>query len=266
MKWIVQEFLNDSSNMLRIISALETLGVEYLLVKVNKGNTLTVLESKTKLPMDNSAEVLNDFIKNNQIIVYGSKTLSNIANEMRLKPGTFMNEHFEFDVFQLHLGKELLNHEFYMGELWDLEPKEESFFIRPTGNTKLFTGMVITKEEFDTWKKREDPKNSPYQGQNLLVSPIQEIVSEYRFFVVNQAIVASSSYKAHDALNVSMVPSKEMTQYTMDRIKQFPLSKAFVIDVAETTDGYKVVEYNNINTSGLYGCDELALVQALNNV
>lgn len=266
MKWIVQEFLNDSSNMLRIINALETLGVEYLLVKVNKENTLTVLESESKLPVDNSTEVLNDFIKNNQIIIYGSKTLSNIANEMKLKPGTFMNEYFEFDVFHLHLGKELLNQEFYMGELWDLEPKEEIFFIRPTGNTKLFTGMVITKEEFDTWKKREDPKNSPYQGQKLMISPTQEIVSEYRFFVVDQAIVTFSSYKSHNVMNVSMIPSKELTQYTMDRIKQFPLDKAFVIDVAETTNGYKVVEYNNINTSGLYGCDELALVQALNNV
>lgn len=49
-------------------------------------------------------------------------------------------------------------------------------------------------------------------------------------------------------------------------INQFPLAQAFVIDIAETNNGFKVIEYNNMNTSGLYDCDEILLVQAINEI
>lgn len=31
-------------------------------------------------------------------------------------------------------------------------------------------------------------------------------------------------------------------------------------------EGLKVIEYNNINTSGLYGCDEVEIVRAINGL
>lgn len=266
MRWLVQEFLNNNSNIIRIIHALEECSVDYLLIRVNKDNTLTVLEKESKLPFDNSDTILQEFISNKQVMVYGSKTFAKIAKEMDLKPGSFMNEQFEFEVFQQVLGDELLNSKFVLGELLDLKPIADKFFIRPTGNTKLFTGMTVTKEEFLSWQERERVENSLYIGQSLMISPVQEIEAEYRFFVVNQQIVTGSSYKIGKFVDTSRIPSDELITYTKNMVNIFPLAKAFVIDVAETNKGFKVVEYNNINSSGLYGCDEIAFVRAINDL
>lgn len=266
MRWLIQEFLNNDTNISRMILALEKCSADYLLVRINRDNTLTVLETESKLPLDNSDMILQSFIKNEHVMVYGSKTFAKIAQEMNLSPGSFMNQNFEFEVFQKALGNELLNSEFIVGELGDLEPIADMFFIRPTGNTKLFTGMEVTKEAFLSWKEREQTETSPYIGQSLMISPIQKIDAEYRFFVVNQQIVTASSYKVEGSINAFMKPTEDLLIYTKKMVDLFPLAKAFVIDIAETSEGFKVIEYNNINTSGLYGCDEVEFVRAINKL
>lgn len=265
MKWLVQEMLNNPSNMIRVIEALELLQTEYLLVKVDS-HALTVIDNKTKLPLEDSSTIIDDFVSGSNVMVYGSKMLAEIADNMKLTPGSFMNERFEYDAFKQHLGTELLNHDLTIGELWDIEPIHDLFFMRPTGNTKLFSGQQVSKEEFYSLKRREMKGMSAYTGQPIMISPLQTIHAEYRFFVVQQQIVTYSSYQYEGSLNTLVKPTPELIQYTLDRIHQFALAEAFVIDVAETTNGFKVVEYNNINTSGLYGCDEVALVSALNQL
>ncbi|MEC1158728.1 ATP-grasp domain-containing protein [Cytobacillus horneckiae] len=266
MKWLVQEFLNNSSNIIRILNALEKCSVDYLLVRVNQDNSLSVIDKENKIPLDNSEEAIQEFILNEQIMVYGSKAFAKIAQDMELEPGSFMNDKFEFEVFQRELGNELLNNEIIYGELSTLYPIGEEFFIRPTGNTKLFTGMTVTKEDFLDWQERENREDSPYIGQSLMIAPIQRIKAEYRFFVVNQKIITGSSYKVGDKINSSCKPSVEIEEYVKQIVDRFPLAKAFVIDIAETEKGLKVVEYNNINTTGLYGCDEIAFVRAINEL
>lgn len=241
--------------------------VDYLLVRVNKDNSLSVIDKETKLPLNGSEKTIQRFVADEQVMVYGSKTFANIAKEMKLEPGSFMNEQFEFEVFRKALGNELLNPEFIIGELFALKPIANEFFIRPTGNTKLFTGMTVTKEEFYLWQEREKQmKNSPYIGQPLMISPLQTIQAEYRFFVVNEKIITSSSYKVESHTDISRKPSTNLIEYAKRIVNGFPLAKAFVVDIAETDNGFKVIEYNNINTSGLYGCDETAFVRAINQL
>ena len=267
MKWLVQEFLNSAENSIRIASALEKLSTDYLLVKINKNETLSVIDKVNKVPLDNSANLIQEFISNEDIMTYGSKAFDVITRNMNLNPGSFMNKNFEFDVFRDVLGEELLNHDFVIGELSDLKPIADEFFIRPTGNTKLIPGMIVRKDEFLSWKEREVKKSdSLYIGQPLMISPLQIIEAEYRFFVVNQVIVAGSSYMVDNVIDIFKKPSSEILNYTKEMINRFPLSKAFVIDIAETKSGLKVIEYNNINTSGLYGSDELAFVGAINKL
>lgn len=266
MKWLVQEFLNKPENITRVIEALEITSTNYLLIKLNKDDSFTVLDKESKLPLEDSESVLRKFILNNRVMVYGSKTFVQMAKNMKLEPGSFMNEKFEFQAFREVLGDELLNNNFVVDELSNLKPIADTFFIRPTENTKLFTGMTVSKEEFLLWQKRESVKDSPYRGHLLMISPVQEIYSEFRFFVVNQQIVTSSSYKIGSSVDITHKPSKELIEYTKKIIDKFPLANAYVVDIAETKNGCKVVEYNNINSSGLYGCNELEFVKAINKI
>ncbi|MFV1457560.1 ATP-grasp domain-containing protein, partial [Bacillus mycoides] len=161
---------------------------------------------------------------------------------------------------------ELVNHDFVCGELQELTPIADEFFIRPTGNTKLFTGKVVTKEEFLEWQVRENYENSPYKGQRLMISPVRELLAEYRFFVVNQRVITGSSYQVNGKSDVTKPITESLLNYVNGRVFEFWVADSYVIDVAETPDGFKVVEYNNTNTSGLYGCDAVAIVTAINKI
>lgn len=266
MKWLVQEFLNDNSNSTRMIDALDACLVDYLIIRLNRDNTFTVIDKEHKTPQVDSETLLREFVSGEHVMVYGSKTFANVTRSINLNPGSFMNDQFEFEVFKEKLGDELLNCEFIVGELANLHPTWDTFFIRPTGNTKLFTGTVVTKESFRLWQKQQSGKDSPYIGHTLMVSSVQEIEEEYRFFIVNQKIVTGSSYQVNKVPNTTRKPSDELLEYTQRMVDLFPLAPVFVIDIAKTNDGFKVVEYNNMNSSGLYGCNEILIVQALNDL
>ena len=46
-------------------------------------------------------------------------------------------------------------------------------------------------------------------------------------------------------------------------MKTYNITIPYVLDIANTPRGYKVIEYNNLSTSGLYNIDVLHLVQNL---
>lgn len=266
MKWLVQEFLNSGSNIRRVSSALDSSHTQYLLIRLNKDNTLTVIDKENLLPLEQSDDIISNFIAGEKIMVYGSKAFSEKAVAMDLSPGSFMNGKFVFDVLREKLGEELLNFHFTTGELWDLKPTEDRFFIRPTGNTKLFTGTVVTAAEFCTWQENETRGSSPYDGEILIMSKVQEIHEEYRFFVVNNKIVTYSHYQTNGNFDKEKIPSVELVAYANKIIHHFPLANAYVLDIAVLEEGFKVIEYNNINSSGLYGCNENLFVQAINEL
>lgn len=150
MRWLVQEILGNE-NYLMVIGALEETQTEYLIIRYNKDNTLTVLDNEDRLPVPNSDGVIKDFITGEDCMLYGSKSFVALPLFAGLTPGSFSNENFEYEVIKGYLGETLLNSEFIVGELWDLKPDWGTFFIRPTGNTKLFTGRTLTIPELKRW-------------------------------------------------------------------------------------------------------------------
>lgn len=263
MKWLIQEFLNHNESVERMREALVRCNQEHLLVRLNGDDSLTVLDVETRLPVDNSDRIFNEFVSTGAVTWYGSKRLDKVLQRLQVKPGSFTNDNFDMTVIQKEMGEELLNPDFLIGELHELAPEWDAFFIRPTGNTKLFGGMVVTKEQFHEWQERESHSDSAYHGQLLMISELQEIQAEYRFFVVDGKVITGSSYKVNGKLNTTLAPSDAVATYAQMMVERFALADAFVIDVAETNKGMRVVEYNNLNTAGLYQCDEVAIVSAL---
>lgn len=268
MRWIVQEFLNGGSNYLRMVEALELLSVEYLIVSVDsKDNQLSVVDGDTKTFLDDSTSVLEEFIRDYDVMVYGSKLFTFISEDMDIKPGLFLTENFEFELLREYFGKELLNYNFMVGDLLTLNPQWDNFFIRPTGNDKLFDGMELSLTDFIEWQERESfETESIYCGKSLMIAPLRVINSEFRFFIVDGRIITGSSYKVGCDINTTETPSSELLLYAQKMVDLFPLARAYVIDIAETPDGYKIVEFNNINSSGLYGCDEIKMIEAINSM
>lgn len=53
--------------------------------------------------------------------------------------------------------------------------------------------------------------------------------------------------------------------FALSMIKLWQPNVAFVLDIAETENGYKIVEVNGYTTSGFYQCDVGAIAEALVN-
>lgn len=263
MKWLVQEFLNHNESVEKMMKGLESEGREYLLVRLNKDDSITVLDKETRVPLDDGEKLLDSFIESGQVIGYGSKRFDATLRRMEVHPGSFMNERFEMSYIRERIGGELLNPEFIVGELQYLNPEWETFFIRPTGGTKLFGGMVVSQSDFQEWQEREDHTGSHYRGQTLMMAPLKDIEAEYRFFVVEGKVVTGSSYRIAGRLDTTRVPPIEVTRHAQAMVDKFQIAQAFVIDIAETNEDMKIVEYNCFNTAGLYRCSPQDIIRAV---
>ncbi len=60
-----------------------------------------------------------------------------------------------------------------------------------------------------------------------------------------------------------MHDNPDIAKYTEDRINEWHPLDAFVIDIADTEDGFKIVEINTLNSCGYYACDVQQLVLSL---
>jgi hypothetical protein len=265
MKWLIQENLNSERNYLDVVEALIDLQTEFLIINLNH-HMLSVVDFETKTIVENSDTIIDEFIKDAKVMVYGGKLLVDKTTSLHLKPGSFLNEDFDFTNLLKIYGSHLLNNEFNIGTLHSLQPPWEEFFIRPTGNNKLFTGLKMNISEFDAWKEKELLSTWKYESNILLVSTAKEILSEARFFIVDKKIAAYSSYMENNTFNKNEMVSAEMIAYAESMVLFHSLAEAYVMDIAQTPIGFKIVEFNNINCSGLYNCNIKHIVTAINNL
>ena len=76
-------------------------------------------------------------------------------------------------------------------------------------------------------------------------------------------IVTGSMYRlGHRVVYDPYVPP-HCLDFADQMIRQWQPARAFVMDVAETPDGPKIIEINNINCSGFYACNMGRIVDAV---
>ena len=77
-------------------------------------------------------------------------------------------------------------------------------------------------------------------------------------------IVTSSTYKLGSTVIYQSLPKENIyEQFARDRISEWQPHDSFVIDIADTEKGLKVVEINTLNSCGFYAADIQKLLIAL---
>lgn len=211
-------------------------------------------------------------------MICGAITLGKIAQNRGWQPGTFINDNFEFTKWVDGFGNNnLLNGDSIVSKIKDIESESinEPMFIRPTEDTKSFSGTIMTEKELRKWKDSivalDDVKFSPLnKDTTIMISKVKHIYSEYRFFVVDGEIVTGSVYKvgyrivSHiNNLNEILGPDEEIISTTQKMIDKWQPARAFVIDMAKTPEGTKIIEINNINSAGFYSSDTCKIVDSI---
>ncbi len=144
--------------------------------------------------------------------------------------------------------------------------KDDALFFRPDGNDKAFTGGCITREDFDSGYALMTFYDPP-PTLGVVVARPQRILSEARFLVVDGVLVTGSLYRTGGQA-IRLEAHAELLQTARDHLafclaQGFNPAPSWVLDLAETTDGWSIIEVGATACCGLYQCDMDAFIKAL---
>jgi hypothetical protein len=203
-------------------------------------------------------------------VAYGSTTMMRITIKDGWNPGCYYDEEkFNAKVWLREYGVNCLNNDAVICQLKDVPEDMSAFFIRPCDDLKLFTGAVMNKEDFLDWKNRivnADSVMTVTGDTWVYFAELKLILREYRFFVVDGKIVTGSTYKIGTRVTYDLPVEQGAQDFAMCMISIWQPHRVFVIDIAETPAGYRVVEINCANSAGFYNCDMSKFVQAVNEL
>lgn len=251
--------MNYEEGVEKIKAYLKEKSIPFLLVDIVKGSDL-IIEHYTQSPI---------LIENKtDIFVIGSYRLTRMMTERNIYPGSFSNEHFNYAAWVNGWGIDhMLNGHYQEQSLNQIEIPEDwnEVFARPLEDNKLFTGGLFKKEDFLT-SIQFKIMNENNKNEKVIISKKKDILAEYRFFIVDNKIVTGSLYKMRGQLITSEYVDNDARSYVKERIQAWTPSKAFVMDIAITDEGCKIIEVNNISSAGLYKADSPRIVDAIENI
>lgn len=147
------------------------------------------------------------------------------------------------------------NPELYLiGDNMDVSFLEDKF-IKPSRDLKAFNGGIIKKGQTIGNFILSQMHQDFYKEEIAIIGNLKEIYSEYRFFVINGEVITASMYKIGKQVKSDPIIPLKMQQAADVYAKLYNPSIVFTMDLADTAEGIKIVEYNCFNCSGHYACD-----------
>jgi hypothetical protein len=254
MHWVLQSNLFNEEGWNRLVETLQRFNIPYSEHKI--------------VPF--VGELLPDIEPDGRVICMGSYSMRHIAKKRGWYPGVFDLEPFDFNVQMQHWKDHMLNADAVVSRFEDVVFIEDEMFIRPIQDSKVFAGGVFEREDFKGWQTRicvlrHDTGTTISPDTLVQVCRLKKIYSEHRFWIVKGEIVTASTYKIGNKIHYADSVDEQFYEYVRERVAEWQPLEAFVIDVADTSDGIKIVEINTLNSSGYYAGDMQKLVMALEN-
>jgi len=220
-------------------------------------------------------ELVPVFESRRPLILSGSVGFAAWAHDnWGVRPGAFRSERLRPSRWLPAYGELALNRgaaittvaEFEVGRAEYEERFGPSLFVKPAEGGKLLAGTVVESglPLLDAHYSRHRRWPTLPDDFLLLVAPVRPIYAEWRFVIAGTSVAAWSQYKAGDALEFRP-EAPDGANEVARRVAGHPWRPAdvFVADVAETGDGFRLIELNTFGTAGLYACDLGAVVCAV---
>lgn len=272
MFWVVQSNLHREEGHARLIAALRRAGSQFAEVQV-----LPFIDKLVPADVDVVGQDVESLpslmlplsVTRAPVFVMGSYKLARIARGCPWTgPGAFL-EGLKYTEWAEGWGHEhLLNPHAQVMPFCaaHLARVGREVFVRPVADSKEFAGRVFSRGAFYRWIKEAEQEGSQHvpPDTEVLVAPVvRDIHSETRFWVVDGNVVTWSLYKRGGKPFQSEDVDPSVVSFARALAMRWCPSPAFVVDVAVTDDGPKVVEANCLSAAGFYAGDMQKLVFAL---
>lgn len=194
---------------------------------------------------------------NNEWVKYGYRFLNNFDGILNPDVSFGYKEQSHGEVFEVEWTPLSLFYE------WDRRfGKGEKLWVRSEAGTKGFTGGLLIKEELEVQVN--------YCLQNnlidipLVIAHPKQIEAEYRLLFVGGKYISGSEYFPDGSPPHGFVTAaaRDAGMQWMEKYGH-NWGGSLTVDVAVTDEGFKIVEVNNLLTSGWYAADIEKVVQAV---
>lgn len=207
----------------------------------------------------------------NPVVVYGSIGIQKLAQMREWIPGVFTDPtKFNYETYRDALGDLLLNPDCIRMPMSQVasylnESGRDYFFIKPNGDTKEFAGTLMEASDFATWhRKMLDTGYLDGNDFDIVISDPKKLDCEWRIVVVDGKISSSSLYRQYQMVKPEQHIIPEVADLVMKAHSKFVPAPVYVIDIAQTENGFRVIEYNTFNSAGMYACDVGCVIDDIN--
>lgn len=249
--WLVQTNLINEDLSAAIKLSAEKLGHTYVGAKI----TPFMETMETGLYIETPIMTLKS-----PIIPYGSTTLIKMFDRSILqKDGFFFNQkNLKTSTWVAKLGERMLNHDACVIPLYAAAKLKtsETWFMKPDDDLKDFIGSIVDAAGIENFY------NDVAKGGFMFDETIQVVLSkpknmgwEWRLFMIKNEVITGSSYRLKGMLNQNKPVPERVIQFAQESASIWRPDDVYVMDVCETDDGLKIVEFNCFNASGFYKCD-----------
>ena len=258
-RWVLQNNLFSEEEWTALVGALERWGFPY---SVHRCVPFVGTLEPEPPPIDAP------------VIVMGSYSMARHAHTYGWKPGAWL-DNLDFRIQREHWEDLMLNADAKCTTIGAFTgPTGGRCFVRPVHDTKGFTGSVFDAQSWQEFRNGvlriagDSSKPTVTPLDEIMVCSIKEIWSETRTWVVDGRVVTASGYKIGTIKRYTapLQVDDDVTEFAQACADRWQPNAAFVLDIADTPAGLKIVEVNNINAAGFYRGDMQKLVVALANL
>lgn len=250
-KWLIDQYILKDDNQSDIESIFNKHNIEYEILSYRP-----FIDDIT-IPFD----------KAENVIVYGS---CNFVRKTKVYFGNYCNE--KNLLFSNYISNITIPSNYFLNNDFILVPfkrfktdihdffkmfNSETLFIRPNSGMKLFTGLVINicnySEEFNSMKFLTGVCDDTL----IVVSSVKNILKEYRFVICGNSVIDGSLYNVGGKLVKSRenIPQDALNLAKLITTSTWVPDPIFTCDIAETDNGFKIIELNSFSCVGWYACD-----------
>lgn len=265
MHYIIQENVFRESHYNILLEVIEKSGLKYDVVRifpfVDK-----IVNLKDIPEWGYNVDDLPEYKFPKEIcFVFGAVKLARICSEKNIFVGSLLNDNHDYEVYSKYYKDNLLNYQCAVLDINEFTsfPSGE-YFIRPTKDSKLFTGAVFTPEKWlNTVEYIKHNKMLLYDVNNIQVTTVKKIYKEIRCWVVNKEVVTASQYQLNGKYVLDSFVDPDGIEFAQKMVDIFQLNDCFVIDICLSEYGWKIVECGCINACGFYLADLNKLINKL---
>lgn len=155
--------------------------------------------------------------------------------------------------FMPFLKNEYLNFkDSYFKQVCQLNDSDIGMFIRSDSGKKVWSGQILKDIGLLNFIK-----STIQDDEMMFLAKPRECKNEVRFWIKDEKIISYSPYSGTDRngfINENIYIEK-YEKYVKEIIKEWEPDSKYVIDVCESNNEFKVVEYNCFSSSGFYSAD-----------